>query len=759
MEQEKRDSVKSLGKALQLIDIINQARTPMTLMSLSQVSGFPKSTVYALLNTLRSYDCIRQGSDGRYYLGTRLFEWGCGVSASWELNNVARPYANINISDVQSMNFYTRDQETGYFTSFSLAELLQSRRYYFEDLPAHLIPLYDEDGNFQGYDDSEAWQYAIEVRPMLALEDSWVTYEVGTEHVSEDFNSMGTANRFRLLFGQTSPTESRTNQTAKYVYAVNVVLDGQPEIVEEMKPLEGSIGSHKTSMTLSVGDLTILKNLQKLLRFDSSDGTVLKIDGWTVMPDSTYDLTDKSLFTAWEATDDKDDYGYPDYRAWLNPEAFSGGGGCGGGSVKEGDYVLFYAGAAPTFTYGEAKGNPVLTLSVTGCDGKVEAIDIYKSDLLELADTGVVVYQFWPPVEGMGGGANAIVGTKFVTIEKLLNAYGVDTFAAGDTLTVIPNDNKNLSVNKTELDTCKYYFDADGVRNDVPAALLLSWNSGKLVDKDGKVLTTVEELANSAYDSGNIRFGYGVSQEQYDNRSTTGLRGMRLVSNVATLSFTQAHAYVDVPADAGDKYLASAATCTENAKYYTKVCANANCNAMAEPAEKAGTALGHKWGNGVETVLPTIDKEGVMTYTCSVCSTTKTEPIAKLSDSETDQSAANEVINLINSIGKVSKSSKDAIEVARKAYNALTAEQQALVKASGALKTLQKAEITYRQLTTSGSSSGSTSGSASDGKNGATDKTVKSGRTGDMGIAVYVGLSLLSLTGGAWAVKKNRKVR
>lgn len=275
MEQEKRDSVKSLGKALQLIDIINQARTPMTLMRLSQVSGFPKSTVYALLNTLRSYDCIRQGSDGRYYLGMRLFEWGCGVSASWELNNVARPYleklaahtdatallsriegnsvvvidqstamcggiyvtteigthlplhatsqrklllavillprqaqaagiatddlrirvgyfgmdvdeyvdvdtyhwsqlesdlplhrqaytflrngddgeyrvvdsaigfyiddllayANINISDVQSMNFYTRDQETGYFTSFSLAELLQSRRYYFEICP------------------------------------------------------------------------------------------------------------------------------------------------------------------------------------------------------------------------------------------------------------------------------------------------------------------------------------------------------------------------------------------------------------------------------------------------------------------------------------------------------------------------------------------------------------------------------------------------------------------------------------------------
>jgi len=92
MEQERRDSVKSLGKALQLIDIINRSRAPMTLMSLSQASGFPKSTVYALLNTLRGYDCIRQESDGRYYLGTRLFEWGCGVSSAWELNNVAHSY-------------------------------------------------------------------------------------------------------------------------------------------------------------------------------------------------------------------------------------------------------------------------------------------------------------------------------------------------------------------------------------------------------------------------------------------------------------------------------------------------------------------------------------------------------------------------------------------------------------------------------------------------------------------------------------------
>lgn len=45
----------------------------------------------------------------------------------------------------------------------------------------------------------DAWDYAVEVEPMLALEDSWVAYDVGTENVRPNFNSMTTGNRFRLL--------------------------------------------------------------------------------------------------------------------------------------------------------------------------------------------------------------------------------------------------------------------------------------------------------------------------------------------------------------------------------------------------------------------------------------------------------------------------------------------------------------------------------------------------------------------------------
>ena len=91
MPQEK-GSVRSLGKALELLELLNRSRVPMTLQALSQASGYPKSTIHSLLATLRSYGCIRQESDGRYYLGTKLFECGCGVSAAWEITRCARPH-------------------------------------------------------------------------------------------------------------------------------------------------------------------------------------------------------------------------------------------------------------------------------------------------------------------------------------------------------------------------------------------------------------------------------------------------------------------------------------------------------------------------------------------------------------------------------------------------------------------------------------------------------------------------------------------
>ena len=89
-------------------------------------------------------------------------------------------YAGIYTGDVISIQFYTKDQSVGTFTSFTAQDLFTSNRYYFNDLAAHIKPVYDENGNFVKYDGTEAWSDYQTVQPMLALEDNWATFEIGT---------------------------------------------------------------------------------------------------------------------------------------------------------------------------------------------------------------------------------------------------------------------------------------------------------------------------------------------------------------------------------------------------------------------------------------------------------------------------------------------------------------------------------------------------------------------------------------------------
>ena len=91
---ERKDSarVHSVSKAMELIETLLARRVPMSLQELSAATGYPKSTVYALLSTLRDHAMIEQRGDGRYALGIRLFECGCAVRADWDISRVARPY-------------------------------------------------------------------------------------------------------------------------------------------------------------------------------------------------------------------------------------------------------------------------------------------------------------------------------------------------------------------------------------------------------------------------------------------------------------------------------------------------------------------------------------------------------------------------------------------------------------------------------------------------------------------------------------------
>lgn len=196
------------------------------------------------------------------------------------------------------------------------------------------------------------------------------------------------------------------------------------------------------------------------------------------------------------------------------------------------------------------------------------------------------------------------------------------------------------------------------------------------------------------------------------------------------------------------------ATCTADGSHDDVVYCTV-CKAEMSRSTVTDKAAGHQWDKGVVTTAPTSEKEGVRTYTCTVCRAVRTEAIDKLpgsGDGKTDQAAADAVIEKINGIGTVTKNSKSAIEAARRAYDALSENQKALIPA-GAVKTLTDAEAAYAKMTRHNHS-----GNASGGTKDDTGK-VESSRTGDVGVAMYAAMSLLSAMGGAWVVGRKRKER
>ncbi len=67
------NTIRSVAKAIELLQLLSDAGEAMTLTAISERAGLPKSTVFGLLTTMRDYDVITQHADGKYALGLRLF--------------------------------------------------------------------------------------------------------------------------------------------------------------------------------------------------------------------------------------------------------------------------------------------------------------------------------------------------------------------------------------------------------------------------------------------------------------------------------------------------------------------------------------------------------------------------------------------------------------------------------------------------------------------------------------------------------------
>ncbi len=111
--------ILSVAKAMELLQLLSRSKKPLSLKELTGQCGYPKSTVFGLLTTMRTYDVVAQTSDGKYSLGLRLFEYGRQVERSWDISFVARPYmehlcqqtgASVMLSVCEGGSVITLDQ-------------------------------------------------------------------------------------------------------------------------------------------------------------------------------------------------------------------------------------------------------------------------------------------------------------------------------------------------------------------------------------------------------------------------------------------------------------------------------------------------------------------------------------------------------------------------------------------------------------------------------------------------------------------------
>lgn len=84
--------VKSLVRAIDLLDALVEAAEPLGVTDLAAATGFSKTATYNLVTTLETRGLIRRDGDNRYGLGWRLLELGEYVRTRSSLGETARPH-------------------------------------------------------------------------------------------------------------------------------------------------------------------------------------------------------------------------------------------------------------------------------------------------------------------------------------------------------------------------------------------------------------------------------------------------------------------------------------------------------------------------------------------------------------------------------------------------------------------------------------------------------------------------------------------
>lgn len=108
-----KNGVAAVDRALTLVSACAESETPATLAELSERTGFYKSTILRLAQSLQRAGYVMRLQDGRYRLGPALLQLGNHYQATFRLDELVLPALRQLATETgESASFYVREGDT-----------------------------------------------------------------------------------------------------------------------------------------------------------------------------------------------------------------------------------------------------------------------------------------------------------------------------------------------------------------------------------------------------------------------------------------------------------------------------------------------------------------------------------------------------------------------------------------------------------------------------------------------------------------------
>lgn len=206
-----------------------EANGPQTLTVKAGYFGSPYNTVKVFsLSDLEAMPQVQQAYTFIDIMPSVVLDSAQGV----KLTDILLK-AGIDINSIDTIYFYTTDVGKSWYQSLPKSYLLDTKRYYYPNLPSHWD--YDQQVALPGAEDG-----AVEVDTIIAIRDNWNRF--ATE---PDFSQMNRDECFRLLFGQVDTHTDTAMRSAKWIREISVMLIGHApsEVTLNQNTADALVGS------------------------------------------------------------------------------------------------------------------------------------------------------------------------------------------------------------------------------------------------------------------------------------------------------------------------------------------------------------------------------------------------------------------------------------------------------------------------------------------------------------------------------------